>query len=68
MEGTFAMTRDARLSALHRGGFGLRGRASLTGICAGSGPEPPGASGYEPPPQDAAPRSAFRIVSGDAPR
>jgi len=25
------MTRDARLSALHRGGFGLRGRASLTG-------------------------------------
>src|SRR5215813_11812640 len=32
----FAMTRDARLSALHRGGFGLRGRASLPGICAGS--------------------------------
>jgi hypothetical protein len=30
------MTRDARLSALHRGGFGLQGRASLTGICAGS--------------------------------
>ena len=30
------MTRDARLSALHRGGFRLRGRASLTGICAGS--------------------------------
>ena len=30
------MTRDARLSALHRGGFGSRGRASLTGICAGS--------------------------------
>jgi hypothetical protein len=30
------MTRDARLSALHRGGFGLRGRASLPGICAGS--------------------------------
>ena len=30
------MTRDARLSALHRGGFGLRGRASLTGIGAGS--------------------------------
>jgi len=24
------------LSALHRGGFGLRGRACLTGICAGS--------------------------------
>jgi hypothetical protein len=30
------MTRDARLSALHRGGFGLRGRASFPGICAGS--------------------------------
>jgi hypothetical protein len=30
------MTRDARLSALHRGDFGLRGRASLTGIGAGS--------------------------------
>jgi len=30
------MTRDARLSALHRGGFGPRGRASLTDICAGS--------------------------------
>jgi len=24
------MTRDARLSALHRGGFGLRGRASVS--------------------------------------
>jgi hypothetical protein len=32
------------------------------------GPELQGASGYEPPPQDATPRSAFRIVSGDAPR
>jgi hypothetical protein len=33
------MTRDARLSALHRGGFGLRGRASLTAtpLSAGSG-------------------------------
>jgi hypothetical protein len=31
-------------------------------------PEPPGASGYEPPPQDATPRSAFRIASGDAPQ
>ena len=29
----------------------------------GRGPGPPGASGYEPPPQDATPRSAFRIVS-----
>jgi hypothetical protein len=33
----------------------------------GRGPEPPEAGGYEPPPQDATPRSAFRIVSGDAP-
>src|SRR5262249_4840039 len=33
MERKFAMTRDARLSALHRGGFGLRGRASLTATC-----------------------------------
>jgi len=31
-------------------------------------PGPPGANGYEPPPQDATPRSAFTIVSGDAPR
>src|SRR5207247_9876146 len=28
VEGTFAMTRDARLAALHRGAFGLRGRAA----------------------------------------
>jgi hypothetical protein len=76
------MTRDARLSALHRGGFGLRGRACLTGICAGSvtassshpgrsawraGSLPPGASGYEPPPQDATPRSAFRFALENAP-
>jgi hypothetical protein len=87
------MTRDARLSALHRGGFGLPGprfrllrrppsynggqvpcgsveRAPRTQVVVpgGRGPEPPGASGYEPPPQDATPRSAFRIVSGDAPQ
>ena len=77
------MTRDARLSALHRGDFELRGRASLTGIRAGSVtansshpgrsawrrlPEPPGASGYEPPPQDATRHSAFRIVSRTRPQ
>jgi hypothetical protein len=86
------MTRDARLSALHRGGFGLPGprfrllrrppsynggqlpsgsvqRAPRTQVVVpgGRGPGPPGANGYEPPPQDATPRSAFRIVSGDAP-
>src|SRR5262249_51278701 len=27
----------------------------------GRGPGPPGASGYKPPPQDATPRSAFRM-------
>src|SRR5215475_10094317 len=31
-------------------------------------PGPPGASGYEPPPQDATPRSAFRIVSRTRPQ
>ena len=31
-------------------------------------PEPPGASGYEPPPQDATPRSAFRIASRTRPQ
>jgi len=57
------MTRDARLSALHRGGFGPRGRASVSGmtrirrraprsqvVVPGERlPEPPGANGYEPP-------------------
>ena len=87
------MTRDARLSALHRGGFGLpgprfrllgrppsyNGRAGALRIRAASsshpgrsawraGSLPPEANGYEPPPQNATPRSAFRIVSGDAPR
>ena len=52
MDRKFAMTRDARLSALHRGDFG----------------EPPGASGYEPLPQDATPRSAFGMSPDDAPR
>jgi hypothetical protein len=33
-----------------------------------AGSLPPETSGYEPPPQDATPRSAFRIVSGDAPQ
>ncbi len=58
--------------------FFTRGRASVSGIASGSvqraprsqvvvpggrGPGPPGASSCEPPPQDATPRSAFRIVS-----
>ena len=82
------MTRDARLSALHRGGFGPRGRASVSGIRlssrlgglgsvqraprsqvivpGGRGPGPPEANGYKPPPQDATPRSAFRMSPDDA--
>ena len=38
--------RDARLSALHRGGFGPRGRASLTGtrVSAGVGSDPASSS------------------------
>jgi hypothetical protein len=77
------MTRDARLSALHRGGCGLRAallspafapdrsqRAPRIQVVMPGrrGPEPPGASGYEPPPQDATPRSAFRIVSRTRPQ
>jgi hypothetical protein len=77
------MTRDARLSALHRGGFGLPGprfrlRHCLRIRAASSshpgrsawraGSLPPGANGYEPPPQDATPRSAFRIVSRTRPQ
>ena len=81
------MTRDARLSALHRGGFSpgaalpspsapaaLQRRAVAFGsaqraprsqvvVPGGRLPGPPGASGYKPLPQDATPRSAFRIVS-----
>src|SRR5262249_309180 len=34
----------------------------------GRGPEPPGANGYKPPPQDATPRSAFRFVSRTRPQ
>src|SRR6516162_4790643 len=80
------MTRDARLSALHRGDFGLPGprfrllrrppsynggqvpcgsvqRAPRSQVVVPGGrlPGPPGANGYEPPPQDATPRSAFRM-------
>ena len=71
------MTGDARLSALHRGGFSpgaalpapalpgsvQRAPRSRVVVPGGRLPGPPGASGYKPPPQDATPRSAFRIVS-----
>src|SRR5262249_26450392 len=33
----------------------------------GRGPEPPGANGYKPPPQNATPRSAFRFALENAP-
>jgi hypothetical protein len=87
------MTRDARLSALHRGGFGLPGprfrllrrppsynggqvpcgsvqRAPRTQVVVpgGRGPCLPRRTVTSHPPQDATPRSAFRIVSGDAPQ
>jgi hypothetical protein len=62
--------------------FSAGGRASISGIASGSVqraprsqvvmpggrcPGPPESRGYEPQPQDATPRSAFRIVSGNAP-
>ena len=90
MDRKFAMTRDARLSALHRGGFRLPGprfspryplglrfgraadrsqRAPRSQVVVPGGRDPASrGNGCKPPPQDATPRSAFRIVSGDAPR
>jgi hypothetical protein len=81
---TRPITRDARLSALHRGGFWAPGprfrlRHCLRSACSellaaqvlvpgGRIPVPPEHRGYEPQPQDATPRSANGTVSGDAPR
>ena len=50
--------------------FGSVQRAPRSQVVVPGGrlPGPPEANGYEPPPQDATPRSAFRIVSGDAPQ
>ena len=86
------ITRDARLSALHRGDFSpgaalpspsapaaIQRRAFAFGsvqraprsqvvVPGGRLPGPPGANGCEPPPQDATPRSAFRIVSRRRPQ
>src|SRR5215471_9385944 len=76
------MTRDARLSALHRGDFSpgaallspafapdrlQRAPRTQVVVPGGRGPGPPEASGYEPPPQDATPRSAFRFALENAP-
>jgi hypothetical protein len=52
----------------HYTGAAQRAPRSQVVVPGGRGPAPPEASSYEPPPQDATPRSAFRIVSGDAPR
>ena len=70
--------RDARLSALHRGDFWLRSRASLTGLASRSvtassshpGPSArragsqrlPGRAVTSRPPRDATPRSIFKKV------
>jgi len=77
------ITRDARLSALHRGGFSpgaalpspafapdrlQRAPRSQVVVPGGRLPGPPGANGYKPPPRDATPRSAFRIVSRTRPQ
>ena len=51
--------RDARLSALHRGDFGLRSRASLTGLASGSVT----ASSSHPGPS--ARRAGFRASRGE---
>ena len=63
--------------------FSVGGRASISGISSGfvqraprsqvvvpggRGPEPPGADGYEPRPQDATPRSAFGTSPETAPQ
>src|SRR5262245_32504096 len=63
--------------------FWVGGRASISGVSSGSvqraprsqvvvpggrGPEPPGAGGYEPRPQDATPRSAFGSSPETAPQ
>src|SRR5499426_1207707 len=76
------MTRDARLSALHRGGFSpgaallspafapdrlQRAPRSQVVVPGGRLPGPPETSGYKPPPQDATPRSAFRFALENAP-
>jgi hypothetical protein len=76
------MTRDARLSALHRGGFRLPGprfspryrprlalrpaadrsqRAPRSQVVLAGGAPASRDSGYKPPPQDATPRSVFRM-------
>jgi len=52
----------------HYTGAAQRAPRSQVVVPGGRLPAPPGASGYEPPPQDATPRSAFRIVSRTRPQ
>jgi hypothetical protein len=52
----------------HYTGAAQRAPRSQVVVPGGRGPAPPEASGYEPPPQDATPRSAFRIVSRTRPQ
>src|SRR5262249_36950858 len=58
----------ARASASGFPGPGQRAPRSQVVVPGGRAPEPPEASGYKPPPQDATPRSAFRIVSRTRPQ
>jgi hypothetical protein len=52
----------------HYTGAAQRAPRSQVVVPGGRGPAPPGANGYEPPPRDATPRSAFRIVSRTRPQ
>ena len=52
----------------HYTGAAQRAPRSQVVVPGGRGPAPPGANGYEPPPQDATPRSAFGIVSRTRPQ
>src|SRR6516164_825165 len=78
----FAITRDARsrrstVAVLGSGAALLspafapdrlqRAPRTQVVVPGGRGPEPPGTSGYKPPPQDATPRSAFRFALENAP-
>src|SRR5262249_53549082 len=80
--GAARVQRDALASRRSTWRFWAGGRASFSGIASGSvprvprsqmvvlggrGPEPPGAVGYEPRPQDATPRSAFGSSPEDGP-
>jgi hypothetical protein len=61
--------RVTRLGRSFGGSGSVTASSSRPGLSAWrAGSLPPEANGCEPPPQDATPRSAFRIASGDAPQ